>query len=186
MPRIARSLPALLIVLCLSSCKGITDALSTASGKTTYPSIWINASWLGGRTGTPLQSMGVTPNNIIGSYCPANSLTLLNHDANYYAQGMDGGLVVTNNCTVRIFEAAVCRTAGSSGGVSGGLGICAIDPRKTSPQNLVVEVLAPGSRFNYYGNTSIDLNVNLFYCATGSHMNLGEIAGKDATDCIVN
>ena len=65
MPRIARSLPALLIVLCLSSCKGITDALSTASGKTTYPSIWINASWLGGRTGTPLQSMGVTPNNII-------------------------------------------------------------------------------------------------------------------------
>ncbi len=185
MRRIGRTLPSLVFVLCLSGCPSLTDAVSAGSGKQTYPSIWINASWSGGRTGTPLESKAVTPSNIIGSYCPASALTFLNHYATYALQGLDGGLVVNNNCTVLIYEAAICNTAGS-GGIANSFGICGTDPRKTSRNNVLIIPLPSSSTRNWFGNTSPNLDVNLFYCATGSHLNFGEVAGKDPTDCVVN
>lgn len=187
MRRVVRSLPALLFVLCLSGCPSISDSLSPTAGKKTYPSIWIYASWGGGRTGTPLQSTAVTPNTIIGAYCPANSLVLLNHStSSTLPPGYDQGFLVQSNCTSLISEVAACNTAGS-GGTANSMGICGTDPRKTSANNLLILPLPPLSKTTgYFGRTSLGLDVNVFYCATGSHMNLGEVAGKDPTDCVVD
>jgi hypothetical protein len=187
MRRIARTFPALLFVLCLAGCPSLTDSLSPTAGKKTYPSIWIYASWSGGRTGTPLESKAVTPSNIIGSYCPANSLVPLNHStSSALPPGYDQGLVVQSNCTSLISEVAACNTAGT-GGTANSMGTCGVDPRKTSSSNLLILPLPPLSKTTgYYGRTSLNLDVNLFYCATGSHMNLGEVSGKDPTDCVVD
>ena len=186
MPRIGRTLSVLALAVTVCGCPSITDAVAAKSTKQTYPSIWINASWGGGRTGTPLSSTAVTPNGIIGSYCPASAIILYNHNAAYYPQGMDNSLVLYNTCTALIYEAAVCATAGSGGGGGSSFGICGVDPRKTSVNNLLINPLPANSKYNTYGNTSLNLDINLFYCATGSHMNLGEVSGKDPTDCVVN
>lgn len=185
MRRVARAVPTLLL-MCLCGCPSLTDAVSPGSGRQTYPSIWIYASWSGGRTGTPLESKAVTPNTIIGSYCLASSLVPLNHYAGYALQGLDQGLVVDSDCTSSIYELAACNTAGS-GGTGNSMGICGTDPRKTSPSNLLIIPLAALSKRNgYFGRAGLNLDVNLFYCAAGSHLNLGQVAGKDPTDCVVD
>jgi len=184
MLRTGRTLLVLLLAVAVSGCPSITDAIA-GGGKKTYQSLWINASWSGGRTGTPLESKGVTPTGIIGSYCPVNSVVLLNHYATYGPQGLDNSLVINSNCSSLIMEVALCATAGS-GGTGNSFGICGVDPRKTSPNNLLIYPLPPNSTRNPWGRTGLSLDVNIFYCATGSHMNLGEVSGKDATDCVVD
>src|SRR5512140_1632331 len=102
MPPLSRVLPAIAFLLALGSCKSITDALnaSTASNLKTYPPIWINASWQGGRTGTPLQVKSVIPPTLTGAYCPPNAIDMENHlqTSQYYARGWENSLTITNNC----------------------------------------------------------------------------------------
>lgn len=171
----------------LCGCPSLTDAVSPGSSKQTYPAIWINASWSGGRTGTPLESKAVTPNNIVGSYCPAGSIVPLNHYAPYAGGIVNEGLFVDSNCTALIGEMAACVSAGSGGVAPAALKTCGVDPRKTSPSQLLIYPVPPlAKRTVFYGGTGVALDVNLFYCATGSHLNLGQVAGKDPTECVVN
>ena len=60
MRRSTRAWPMLAALAALTACSGLTDALTSPS-KTTYKSVWINATWSGGRTGTPLESKAETP-----------------------------------------------------------------------------------------------------------------------------
>ena len=184
MSRLSRAWPAALAALVgIVACSGLTDAL-TAPGKTTYRSVWINAGWTGGRTGTPLTSTADTPNDFVGSLCPANSLLLENHTTRYAAFPNGDFLIVTNNCTIAIEYVAICRTAGS-GSTAATLPLCATDPRQTPASNLNIHRLGRGSP-DPWGTTSVNLDINVFYCAQGSRLNLGEISGKAPTDCVVD
>lgn len=148
----------------------------------TFKSVWITASWSGGRTGTPLNSRAVSPTTYVGSLCPAAALLLENHTTRYAAFPFGDILIITNNCTSFIYEVAVCRTAGS-GGVASALPLCAVDPRETLASHLDIQRIGSGSH-QPYGTTPIDLDISIFYCSQGSHLNLGQIPGKSPTDCV--
>ena len=179
------ALSALLIVLQLAGCKSLTDSLAAGTTtKRTYPSIWINASWSGGRTGTPLDVKAVTPNNIVGSYCPATSIQLYNHTTKFPPFPLGDGLILYSNCSAFILEAAVCATAGSGGG-NGSLPICAVDPRQTPSNSVEINPLSTQSPMPY-GATGVNLSINVFYCAAGSSLNFGQVASAAPTDCVVN
>jgi hypothetical protein len=181
MSRYTRAWPMLAALAGLAACSGITDALTSAS-KTTYKSVWINASWSGGRTGTPLESTADTPTSYVGSLCPANAILMENHTTRYAAFPFGDILILTNNCTIAIEYVAMCRTAGS-GSVAASIPVCATDPRQTPASNLNIHRLGRGVP-DPWGTTSVNLDVNVFYCAQGSHLNLGEISGKAPTDCV--
>ena len=80
-----RGVPAVLSVVMMTACAAFSPSAPTSSASkiTTYQSIWINADWSGGRTGSPLETKTVGPGAFTGSYCPANSLILENHSARY-------------------------------------------------------------------------------------------------------
>jgi hypothetical protein len=184
MSRIRRIWPAptALALVTLAACSGLTDALSPT--KSTYKSVWINASWSGGRTGTPLASTADSPVDYVGSLCPANALLLENHTTRYAAFPNGDILIVTNNCTIPIEYVAICRTAGSGGSASS-IPVCATDPRQTPVSNFNVHRLGRGSP-DPWGTTSLNLDINVFYCAQSSHLNFGEISGKPPTDCVAD
>lgn len=184
MPRVFQS-TSIIVLASILGCSGITDALKTATQKTTYKSVWINASWSGGRTGTPLSSTADSPTNFVGSLCPANALLLENHTTKYPPFPSGDILIVTNNCTVVIDEVAICRTSGSSGGTAATLPVCAVDPRQTPSGNFNIHRLGRGTP-DPWGTTSVNLDINIFYCAQGSHLNFGQVSGKAPTDCVVN
>jgi hypothetical protein len=181
MSRHSRAWPMMVALACLTACSGITDAL-TAPSKTTYKSVWINATWTGGRTGTPLESKAETPPSYVGSLCPANSILMENHTTRYAAFPFGDILILTNNCTIAIEYVAICRTAGS-GSTAGSIPVCATDPRQTPGSNLKIHRLGSGVP-DPWGTTSVNLDINVFYCAKGSHLNLGELSGKAPTDCV--
>jgi hypothetical protein len=184
MLRIPRAGPTIGLLALVAGCPSLTDSLSAGDSKTTYQSVWINASWSGGRTGTPLSSKAVTPNDYVGSLCPANALLLENHTTKYPAFPFGDILIVTNNCTIVIDYVAICRTSGSSGTAST-LPVCATDPRQTPASRLNIHRLGRSTP-DPWGSTSVDLDINVFYCAQGSHLNLGEVSGKAPTDCVVD
>ena len=181
MSRIDRRWPVLVALAGLAGCSGITDALSAPS-KSTYKSVWINATWTGGRTGTPLESKTDSPTSFTGSLCPANALLLENHTTRYAAFPNGDILIVTSNCTIVIDYVAICRTAGS-GSTAAVIPVCATDPRQTPASNLNIHRLGRGTP-DPWGTTSVNLDINVFYCAQGSHFNFGELSGKAPTDCV--
>lgn len=175
-----------LAIVCLMGAKGCD--LSSVAGIdkesqpaiVTTPSIWINANWGGGRTGSPLGTKAVTPSNLNGSYCPATTVLLYNHGSPIPGWTNVGGLILKNNCTATV-SYLVCATAGGS--ESGGIPSCAIDPRMTSLNRMIVISDLPGSGFTYVGNTSLDAGVNVFYCPTGNQFTLGVVPSAAPTDC---
>lgn len=186
MPAIARAFSLALILLAtLGGCKSLTDSLSAVGQKSTYKSVWINAGWSGGRTGTPLSSKADSPVDYVGSLCPANSLLLENHTTRYAAFPFGDILIVTNNCAIVIEYVAICRTSGSGGGTAASLPVCSVDPRQTPSGNLNIHRLGKGSP-DPWGTTSINLDINVFYCAQGSHFNFGEVSAKPPTDCVAD
>lgn len=153
-------------------------------GKRTFKAVWLNASWLGGRKGPPLNSRGVdpVPGTVFGTLCPANSVTLENHPPSREGDLLDHSLFGRTTCSISIREVAVCRSAG--GGSAGPPPVCAVDPRQSSNFSLRsigrsgVSLLAQG--------TAEALDVNLLWCSDRSHFNLGEIRGVSPLDCVEN
>ena len=99
------------------------------AGTRTFKSVWITASWTGGRTGRPLNSRGIDPlaGTCLGRLCFSSSLTLENHPESDLT--VDGnGFYVRNSCSTAPSDVAFCRTAGSGGGPSS-IPICAVDPK---------------------------------------------------------
>jgi hypothetical protein len=168
----------------LSKLAGTTSAISTTQ------SIWISASWSGGRTGTPLESKGVTPNNLNGSYCPANSVQLYNHGSPIPGWTNVAGLMIRNTCTSPVHY-LICSTSGGSQVNS--IPKCSIDPRQTPPGNMLTIDLGESDSkgcvgwvdrcYTYVANTQLDAGVNVFYCPTDSQFTLGVVDSDAPTDC---
>lgn len=157
--------------------------LDPGLSKKTFKAVWINANWQGGRTGTPLEVKNVTPDTGVGMLCPAEALVLENH-VSYHAMDPTK-LWITNKCDHAISEVAVCMTASGSGGAAEFLRTCAVDPRETPADNLDIHHIgAIGSGPELYGDTPVDLDISVFYCSTGSHMNFGEVKYISPTDCV--
>lgn len=158
-------------------------------GKRTFKSVWVNATWSGGRTGTPLSSTGVdpVPSTVFGNLCLANQLKLENH-ATDTGSFLDDQFVVSNNCG-RLMHVAVCRTAGTGGGTSA-IPVCAVDPRETSASNITVSAISSSGNRNAIGKTPINFDVNVFWCSDESHFNIStgtkEVSSAAALDCVEN
>lgn len=146
----------------------LAKTTTTPTGKRTFPAVWVNAQWIGGRTGTPLTSKGIDPVNPFGLLCPANSLVFENHPP--VINFNEDQLTVTNNCHRQILAFAVCRTAGSGGGAST-IPICAIDPRQTPLSNVYSLVVGSTTNRQPLGQTPIDFDVNVFWCSDTSVIN---------------
>ncbi len=176
------SLAAAIGIVALSGCNVAkllgTDTTGT-SKLTTTQSIWINANWGGGATGLPNGAKAVTPNNLMGSYCPATSVLLYNHTSPISGWATFGGLILKNNCSASV-SYLICSTAGGS--QSNGIPKCDVDPR-TTPLSRLLSLDLPGGAFDYVGNTTIDAGVNVFYCPSGNQFALGIISGAAPTDC---
>lgn len=173
---------SLIFVLCLLTTPACDIGKLTGTGTpaiVTTQSIWVSASWGGGRTGTPLESKGVTPNNLNGAYCPATSVLLYNHTSPIAGWASFGGLILKNNCNVPV-SYLVCATAGGSS--SNGIPSCAVDPRMTLIGNMISVDLGAGE-FTYVGNTSLDAGVNVFYCPSSNQFTLGIVKSAAPTDC---
>jgi hypothetical protein len=166
----------------LSGCPSL-DAITAPAAKDTFPTVMITATWSGGATGAPIDVKSVTPTTYTGSLCPANSLLMLNHSHNYDGQFGTGStaLVLTNNCTVGYF-AAICVASGS-GGTATNLPTCAIDPRKSTSNQLFITRLSPSSP-NPVGQTGVALTVVIQYCSTTTTFNLGTVSSANSTDCV--
>jgi hypothetical protein len=167
---------------CLLAAQGCDLSKLTGTGTpaiTTTQSIWINANWGGGRTGSPLDLKAITPNNLSGSYCPATSVLLYNHGSPIPGWTNVNGLILKNNCNVSV-SYLVCSTAGGS--QSNGIPKCAIDPQMTLLSSMITIELA-GGEFTYVGNTSLDAGVNVFYCPSGNQFTLGIVKSATPTDC---
>jgi hypothetical protein len=150
---------------------------------TTWPAVWVSATWSGGRTGTPLSSRGVDPNTHTGSLCPAKVLTLENHpnEYSYYPFGTE--FVGTNSCTIAI-EIAYCRTAGNGGG-NADVPVCSIDPRQTPEGNLKFARILSGTDHHLLAlTTPVDFDIQVFWCSDDSSFNLGAVKGVAPTDCV--
>jgi hypothetical protein len=155
-------------------------------GTRSFKSVWITASWSGGRTGSPLNSRGIDPlaGTFFGSLCLANSvtLTLEDHPERATSEGQRE-LWAASSCGP--MTVAFCRTAGSGGGASS-IPICAVDPKETPFNNVY---LAPriGSR-TYIGTAPPSFDINVFWCSSTSHINaLGTlVSGVPRMDCVAN
>jgi len=157
------------------------------SGMTTYRSVWINASWSGGRTGSPLSSRTDGPGSFTGSYCPPNSMILENHSSRYKS-------VFSNSASVLVFKNAcnlpanllVCATAGS-GGNSSEFPVCNTDPRTTPLSRLASVTMGPndsGLQSTTWRETGLNLDLNVFYCGAGDVFAAGVVSGANPTDCL--
>lgn len=150
---------------------------------TTWPAVWVSATWSGGRTGTPLNSRGIDPPTHTGNLCPAKVLTLENHPAEYSYYPFGTEFVGTNNCTA-VIEIAYCRTAGSGGG-SADVPVCATDPRQTAESNLkFARILSASDHHLLALTTPVDFDIQVFWCSDDSTFNLGAVKGVAQTDCV--
>lgn len=163
------------------SCPTIGDLASPKAN--TWPAVWVNASWSGGRTGTPLSSKAIDPATHTGALCPAKVLVLENHpnEYSYYPFGTE--FVGTNSCTAAI-NIAYCRTAGSGGG-SADVPTCAVDPRQTAEGNLKFARLLSSTDHHLLAlTTPPDFDINVFWCSDDSDFNLGAVKDAAPTDCV--
>lgn len=181
MPAVVKGLACVIAAsVVLTACPSV-DSI-TAPAKDTFPAVMITATWSGGATGAPIDVKSVSPTTYTGSLCPASSLLMLNHSHNYDQQFGTGStaLVLTSNCTVGYF-AAICAAAGS-GGTATTLPTCAIDPRKSTANQLLITRL--GKTPNPVGQTGVALTVVIQYCSTTTSFNLGTVSGANSTDCV--
>src|ERR1043166_8362222 len=115
---------AIILAACSTELFQPQAEIPTAS----YKAVWINASWSGGRTGTPLSQTAESPPQWFGALCRANLLTLENHPDNFVFANT---LTANNTCTIPIVV-GWCVTAG---GNWPGEPTCAKDPRETPENN---------------------------------------------------
>ena len=184
------SLAVVAASLVLSSCSAVGDLTSTTPDKRTYKAVWVNASWSGGRTGTPLSSKAVDPVTFFGSLCPARVLLLENHPSQYAFYPFGTEFVARNTCTVAIYV-AYCRTAGSGGG-SADVPTCAVDPRETSISNVKFLRIGTTSTPALLAlTTPVNFDVNVFWCSDNAGQpapnygfNFGSVKGASQLDCV--
>jgi len=178
---------ALLLLLAPVMMSACDQLLTGPQAVRTYRSVWINARWAGGRTGSPLNSTADTPSNYEGSLCPASALILENHSNRFSSTlgfSSTNLLVIYNGCSIALDQIAVCASAGSGGtGFIDFMPVCAADPRQTPAGNLFIhQPLPPGGVVWWLTGPNIDVNV--FYCAQGSAFALGVVTGARPTDCV--
>ncbi len=172
-------------LLATMSCGGLPSI--GPSKIPTYESIYINASWSGGRTGTPLSVRTYGPGSFTGSYCPSESLILENHSTRYQS-------VFSNSASVLVFKNTcgqpanllVCVSAGS-GGNSSEFPVCNTDPRTTPLSRLASVNMGPSSsglQSTTWRTTGVNLDLNIFYCGVGDSFALGAVPGANPTNCI--
>jgi hypothetical protein len=171
----------------MTSCTALSPTTPGGSATTTYQSVWINASWGSGKTGSPDDSKAVGPGNFTGSYCPANSLILSNHSLQYQAVFSNSRdvLVFKNTCGENA-NLLVCVSAGSGGNFSE-FPVCNVDPRTTPFTRLASIDMGPnnsGLQSTTWRETGPSLSLNVFYCGVGDSFALGAIPGANPTDCI--
>jgi hypothetical protein len=160
-------------------------------GVKTYKSAWLNASWIGGRTGSPSNVKADYPAAWSGYLCGGSSLRLENHNPAFENIwfGSTQSLLIINNCGRRIDSIMACVTAGSGGG--GPFPTCDVDPRTTPLGRLRdlggLGTSAGASGFgNLYGTLSpVNLDLNLFWCGDGAVFTNGTVPGLKVTDCVV-
>ncbi|MEA3246104.1 MAG: hypothetical protein U9Q74_08085 [Gemmatimonadota bacterium] len=172
-------------VAALGGCDALNSLVDTDT-RQTFPAVWVHASWSGGRTGTPLESKGVFPANYFGAVCPANSVVLENHTTKYAAFPFGDILLLSNTCG-NIIWVAVCRTSGSGGVASPSIPTCSPDPRDTPGDHFNIQRLSGAGGPYPFGNTPINLDVEVFWCGTGSDFNFSVSkprSGAKATDCV--
>ena len=183
-----------------SSSPSLSPTPSPApGGRRTFKAAWVHASWVGGRTGTPLSSRGIdpVPSTVIGRMCPVNALTLENHPTRYPAY-LDlitdeprPLLVGRINCSLTPLRAAMCRTAGSGGGASD-VPICATDPVQTPLSNVkLVDILStPGVPPILASQTPRNFDVNILWCSDRADLNVMQgtrfVRGVAPLDCVEN
>jgi hypothetical protein len=183
--KLRRGVTAGLSFIVMAGCN--LSALTEPSGGGTYQSVWINASWNGGRTGPPLSSRTSGPGNFTGSYCPPNSMILENHSSRYQD-------VFSNSASVLVFKNTcsgsanllVCVTSGSGGNFSE-LPVCNTDPRTTPLSRLASVTMGPngsGLQSTTWKETGVNLDLNIFYCGAGDAFTAGVISGANPTDCL--
>jgi hypothetical protein len=171
--------------LVMAACN--MGSLTEESGLTTYRSVWINASWNGGRTGSPSSSETDGPGSFTGSYCPLNSLILENHSSRYqsvFSNSRDV-LVFKNSCNLPA-DLLVCVSAGS-GGNSSEFPVCNTDPRTTPLNRLASVNMGPngnGIQSTTWRQTGLNLDLNIFYCGAGDVFTAGAVSGANPTDCL--
>jgi hypothetical protein len=173
--------------LVMAACNMGSLTGESQSSLTTYRSAWINASWVGGRTGSPLSSKTDGPGSFTGSYCPLNSMILENHSSRYqgtFSNSKDV-LVFKNTCNFSA-DLLVCVSAGS-GGNSSEFPVCNTDPRTTPLSRLMSVSMGPndgGLQSTTWRETGVNLDLNLFYCGVGDTFTLGAVSGANPTDCL--
>ena len=142
-----------------------------------YEAVWINASWSGGRTGTPLTQRSESPAQWFGALCRPSLLVVENHpDSDLFGRT----LTATNNCTIPIVV-AWCVTAG---GNWPGEPTCAKDARETPRSNLHVTMVSRGRHALSGLDSPVGLDINLFYCGDTATFNFDRVRGISPTDCI--
>ena len=140
-----------------------------------YQSVWINAEWSGGRTGTALHLTAVEPPHWTGSLCHANTVHLYNHLAGPNNADIDSLFEIQNLCSVPI-DFLMCGIGSSQ------LDRCAQDPRETPFSSLRAAHVASGERKAVLV-TGINLAISLFYCSSQSAFAIG-VASVPATNCL--
>jgi hypothetical protein len=183
--KVRRGVTAVLSFLVMAACN--LGYLTEPSGGTTYQSVWINATWNGGRTGSPLSSRTYGPGSFTGSYCPSSSLILENHSSRYQDvfSNSPSVLVFKNTCTGSA-NLLVCVTAGSGGNFSE-FPVCNVDPRTTPLSRLASVDMGPngsGLQSTTWRETGVNLDLNIFYCGAGDAFTAGVISGANPTDCL--
>lgn len=180
-----RGVPVVMSVLMMTACSAPSP--SAPSAIRTYQSVYINAYWTGGRTGSPTDSLAVGPGSFSGTYCPASSLIVENHSSRYqsvFSNSRDV-LVFKNTCSASA-NLLVCVSAGSGGNFSE-FPICNTDPRTTPASRLASVNMGPndsGLQSTTWRTTGVNLDVNIFYCGIGDSFTLGVVPGANPTDCI--
>src|ERR1043166_1464787 len=96
---------AIILAACSTELFQPQAEIPTAS----YKAVWINASWSGGRTGTPLSQTAESPPQWFGALCRANLLTLENHPDNFVFAKT---LTANNTCTIPLWWAGASPRVG--------------------------------------------------------------------------
>lgn len=161
----------------------LLGASVTKSNYRHFPATWVSASWIGGATGTPLSSRGIDPASPFGNLCPANSLTLKNHQGGSFFHADDSLFATNTGCSFAMTTVAFCRTSGSGGGASD-IPICATDPRETPFSNLTIMAVSRLGVGTWIGTTPINFDVNVLWCSDQSFMNFGNVPSLGQTECI--